>query len=82
MKGIITKVECIDEASDFNSIGVDHHVEFDTLPVLRERFLVFEKERGLHESNWATSTVHKVEVLNEKSTVITTTNSLYILTTE
>lgn len=82
MKGIITKVECIDEVSDFNTPGEDHHIEFDDFPKLRERFMVFEKDRGLKQGTWATSVVKKLEVLNEKTTVVTTTYSVYILTTE
>jgi hypothetical protein len=76
MKGIITKVEVLDEISDYNSIGEDHSIEFEELPVLRKRFAVSEEGKGL----WSTSVVTKLQVINEKSTVVTTTFSVYVLT--
>jgi len=78
IKGIITKVEVIDEISDYNTVGEDHKIEFSDFPVLRQRFPVVEEGKGL----WSTSVVTKLQVLNEKSTVVTTTYSVYVLTVE
>lgn len=77
MKGIITKVEVLEE-SDYNSIGEDHVVHFETFPQLRNQFIVREDNRSL----WHTSVVYKLEVINDKSTLITTKYSVYVLTIE
>ena len=78
MKGIITKVEVLDEISAFNSIGEDHIIEFADFPILRDCFAVIEKGKGL----WATSVVTKLEVMSPKTTAVTTTFSVYVLTVE
>lgn len=78
MKGIITKVEVLDDISAFNNIGEDHKIEFPTMPVLRKRFAVGEEGKGI----WSTSPVVKLEVMSETKTVITTLFSVYILEVE
>ncbi len=78
IKAIITKVEVLDEVSDYNTVGEAHQVEFEDLPVLRERFIVNENDKGI----WATSVITQLQVISEKTTAITTTYSIYVLTVE
>jgi hypothetical protein len=77
MKGIITKVEVLEE-SDYNNIGEKHMIEFEELPTLRKRFAVVDTDKAL----WATSVVTQLQVIDEKTTVVTTTYSVYVLTVE
>lgn len=72
---MITKVEVLDETSTFNSVGEDHYIEFEILPVLRARFYVRE-----NDNEWSTSVVTSLQVMNDNTTVITTLYSIYILT--
>ena len=76
MKGIITKVEATNPESEYNSVGDEHLVEFEALPLINERFVLHEEGRPL----WSTSGVQMIKKEDANHYLINTYYSVYRLT--
>jgi len=76
MKGIIKKIGVINEDSTYNTIGDAHHVEFEALPIIGDRFYVQEAGRP----TWSTSGVQMIKKLDANHYRLETYHSVYELT--